>query len=60
MNVEYLSFKCQRHELALETILSKEVDRWFEAVGQIYLWLPSELCFRQRNIWLALFGVILR
>ena len=43
----------------LEIILSKEVDRWFEAVGQLYLWLPSEFCFRQRNIWLALFGVVL-
>jgi hypothetical protein len=44
----------------LEIILSKEVDRWFEAVGQLYLWLPSEFCFRQRNIWPALFGVVLR
>ena len=56
---EFVSFKCQRHELALEMILSKEVDRWLQAVGQIYLWLPSELCLRQRNIWLPLFGVVL-
>jgi hypothetical protein len=43
----------------LEIILSKEVDRRFEALGQLYLWLPSEFCFRQRNIWPALFGVVL-
>ena len=59
LRIQIASFKCQRHELALATILSKEVDRWLEAVGQIYLWLPSELCLRQRNIWLALLGVVL-
>lgn len=43
----------------LEIILSKVIDRWLKAVGQIYPWLPSELCLRERNIWLALSGVVL-